>query len=124
MEFTTNIDHQDKTIVINASCLLTQDIRKNILSVVAVHLDNSSYDRVLVDLRNSSFNPAEPMTGALELAAYMASIGISSTVKIAFLFEEAERHRKYFEGVANTSGFNVKYFRNMDTAVAWLHQKR
>ena len=120
MDISTEIDKKNKIIIIKAACLLDQNIRKNILFTIALHIKDLGYHKVLVDLTESSFKKDEPMAGALELTSFMASIGIPQHAKIAFVFTEAEEHRMYFEGVAQTSGFNIRYFRHPDQARDWL----
>ncbi len=67
--------------------------------------------RGILNFCNIRVNPKEPMAGALELTNYMRGISIKLNVKFAFIYSEAESHRKYFESVAQTDGFNLKYFK-------------
>lgn len=120
MDYTLDFDPKDQIIKISANCVLTQNIRKSILTAVAFHSSNTGYRKVLIDLRNSHFKDDEPMVGALELTTFMRSIGIPPRVKIAFVYKTAEAHRKYFELVANTSGYGIRYFKERDDAVKWL----
>lgn len=85
-----------------------------------MHINNLKYNKILIDLTKSSFKKDEPMVGALELINFMNSIGIPPKAKLAFIFSEAEHHRKYFEGIANTGGFNIQYFKNLHDATSWL----
>jgi len=62
------------------------------------------------------------MSGALELTNFMRSIAIKPHVKLAFIYSEAESHRKYFENVAQFNGFNIQYFKSYNEAAAWLKQ--
>lgn len=120
MDISTEIDKKNQVIVVRAACLLDQNIRKNILYTIALHIKELNYRKVLIDLTESSFRDDEPMAGALELTSFMTSIGIPGQAKLAFVFSEAEEHRKYFEGVAQTSGFNIRYFRHIEQAHDWL----
>ena len=60
------------------------------------------------------------MVGALDQTNFMRSIGIQPHVKLAFIYSEAENHRKYFENVAQSDGFNIQYFKTLTEAEAWL----
>ncbi len=114
------IDSENRLIKFQVTCLLTQDIRKEILLSIANQLMITKYSRVLIDLTDSSFNPNEPMVGAMALTKFMETIGIQPHVKIAFVYSEAETHRKYFERVAGLEGFNLRYFKNRNKAFKWL----
>ena len=103
MDFTTKIDHEDKLIKIVATCLLDQDIRKSILYSIVLEIKNSKYNKVLIDLTKASFKKDEPTAGALALTRFMNSIGMPPRARLAFVFLEAELHRKYFEEIATTS---------------------
>lgn len=122
MDYSICNDSDKQIINIKVTCLLNQDIRKKILAEIVHLVYSSGFQRVLIDLTESSFNEDEPMTGALELTTHMMTIGISPQTKIAFIFSEAEYHRKYFESVASTTGFNLRYFRDQDAARNWLNQ--
>jgi hypothetical protein len=121
MAFTLNEDSRHQIVMIKASCLLTMDIRKNILSTLALSLRNTGFIRVFIDLTESSFKDDEPMIGAIELATYMRSIGIPPETKLAFIYSDAKIQRKYFEKVANMGGYNIRYFTNPDEALLWLN---
>lgn len=120
MSYDIEIDSNNKIIKVNVTGLLNQDVRKEILLALAIQLEVINFSRVIIDVTESTFNPAEPILGALELTNFMRSIGIKSHVKIAFIYSEAENHRKYFENVAQLDGFNLKYFKNLDEASEWL----
>ena len=60
------------------------------------------------------------MTGAIDLANDMRTLGILPHIKFAFIYSEAESHRKYFEKVAQFDGFNLKYFKSLNEATSWL----
>ena len=121
MNYTIELNQKNKTIEVKAACLLDQGIRKKILLAVSRRLETSGFSRVLIDLTESTFNPSEMMTGALELTDYLRSIGIKPHVKFAFIYSDAESHRKYFENVAQSFGFNIQYFKRRNEAIAWLH---
>ncbi len=120
MDYSLEADSQQQTIKVKVSGLLNQQIRKEILSAVANQLIITQFSRVIVDLTKSSFNPAEPITGALDLTNYMRILGIQPHVKFAFVYLDSESHRKYFETVAQIDGFNLRYFKNYAEATAWL----
>jgi len=120
MNYDIEIDSKNKIIKVKATCLLNQDVRKEILLAVAGQLGISYFSRVIIDLTESTFNPDEMMVGAIELTNFMRSIGIKSHVKFAFIYSEAESHRKYFENVAQLDGFNLRYFRSFNEALEWL----
>lgn len=120
MNYDLEIDQEQQTISVHVHCLLDQEIRKEILLVIASQVNLTHFSRVIIDLTKSSFNPAEPITGALDLTSFMRAIGIPPHVKLAFLYADSERHRKYFENAAQCDGFNLRYFKNLDEAMAWL----
>ncbi len=72
------------------------------------------------ELTQSTFNPNEMMVSALELTRFMGKIGINPNVKFAFIYSDAETHRKYFEKVAQNDGYNLKYFKSQTEATKWL----
>ena len=120
MNYNIELDSKNQTIKVKVTCLLNQDIRKEILLAVTSQLDMSGFSRVIIDLTESTFNPGESMVGALDLTNFMRSIGIKPHIKFAFIYSEAESHRKYFENVAQSDGFNLQYFKNFNDAEAWL----
>ena len=122
MNYDIELDSKNKTIKIKVTCLLNQDVRKEILLTVASQLGIRGFSKVIIDLTGSTFNPDEPMVGALDLTIYMRNIGIKPHVKFAFIYSEAENHRKYFENVAQSNGFNIRYFTSLNEATTWLNQ--
>ncbi|MFC1868991.1 hypothetical protein ACFL0H_12780 [Thermodesulfobacteriota bacterium] len=120
MNYALELDSKYQIIKVKVTCLLNQEVRKNILLEVASQLSVSNFSRVIIDLTESTFNPAEPMVGAIDLTNYMRNIGIQPHVKFAFIYSDAETHRKYFENVAQIDGFNLRYFKNFNEATAWL----
>jgi len=120
MNFTIENDQNDQTIKVKATCQLNQVIRKEILLAIASKLKELDYSRALIDLTETSFDYYVPTTGASELVAYMLSIGIPSHAKLAFIYSEAESHRKHYENVSQNAGYNVRYFKNLNDAEAWL----
>lgn len=120
MDFSLEIDHNDHTVKIKAACKLSQPIRKKILLKIADQLKKYDYSKALIDLAESSFDYNTPMTGALELTAFMETIGIPGHAKIAIIYSEAEAHRKYYEKASQDAGYNVLYFKNLNDAMAWL----
>jgi len=110
MNYDIELDSKNQTIKVKVTCLLNQDIRKEILLAVASQIGISVFPRVLIDLTESTFNPDESMVGAMDLTNFMRSIDIMPHVKFAFIYSEAESHRKYFENVAQYGGFNLQYF--------------
>ena len=120
MNYSLEISSDSQTITVKVTCLLNQDIRKEILLDIACQLARNDLSKVIIDLTESTFNPDEPMVGAMDLTDYMRSIGIGPDARFAFVYSEAESHRKYFEHIAQLDGFNIRYFKDMDAAVAWL----
>ncbi len=120
MNYDIEPDSKNQIIRVKVTCLLNQDIRKEILLAVASQLVLSDFSRVIIDLTESTFSPEESMVGALDLTHFMRSIDIKPDVKFAFIYSEAESHRKYFENVAQSDGFNLKYFKNLNNALVWL----
>ena len=120
MNFTVEIDHEQRLIKVHATGLLNQRIRKEILLSVSSHQQISRYPKVLIDLTEAAFDPAEPMVGALELTSYLRTIGIGPQVRLAFLYQDAEEHRKYFERVAASEGYSICYCRSLSEAMDWL----
>ena len=119
-DYELKFDTESQTVKAKATCLLTQEIRKQILLSVASLLELNDASRVLIDLPESMFQPGEAMLGALELTNFMHAIGIQPRVKFAFIYSEAETHRKYFENIARSEGFNLRYFKTSAEAEEWL----
>jgi hypothetical protein len=91
------------------------------LTAVADQLEKTDFSKVLIDLTESTFDPAEKMTGALDLLNFMRSLGIKPEVKLAFTYSDGEHYRKYFEQLAREfDGRNLKYFKSLDNAHEWL----
>jgi len=120
MDYTLEIDHNGQTVKIKATGKLSQHARKNILLDITEQLKKYDYSKALIDLTETSFDYSVPMTGALELTAFMQAIGIPSQAKLALVYLEAEPHRKYYENASQDAGYNVRYFKNVSDAVAWL----
>ena len=122
MNFTLEINQDDRTIKVKATCQLNLDIRKKILLAIASKLKEYDYSRALIDLTDTSFDYQVPSTGASELVAYMLSIGIPSHAKLALIYSEAESHRKLYENVSQNAGYNLRYFKKLNDAKAWLKE--
>ncbi len=122
MNFTLENDQNDQTIKVKATCQLSQDIRKEILLAIAGKLKEYDFSRALIDLTETSFDYHVPKTGASELVAFMQSLGIPTHAKLALIYSEAESHRKHYENVSQNAGYNVRYFKNLDEAKAWLKE--
>lgn len=122
MNYKSEFDSENEIINVKVNCLLDQGVRKEILLAVASQLLVSGFSRVIIDLTESTFNPDEPMVGAFDLTNFMRSIGIKQNVRLAFIYSEAEKHRKYFENVAQSDGFNLQYFKSLNKAIEWLRQ--
>jgi len=121
MNIDIQLDTKNSLIRLKATGLLSQDARKGILLAVAEQLRRSDLSRVVVDLTETHFDPDEMMVGALELTKFMQSIGIKPEAKIAFIYSEAESHRKHFENVAQLGGFTIKYHKSFEEALRWLN---
>lgn len=120
MDYELTLDLKQQAIRVKVICLLNQEIRKEILAAVADQARKSGFSKVLVDVTKSTFDPAEPMVNALDLIRYMRSLGLPADVKLAFIYADSERHRKYFESVAQMEGFNIRYFKDGKEAEEWL----
>jgi hypothetical protein len=120
MNYDLELDSKNQTIKAKVTCLLNQDIRKEILLAVANQIGITGFSRVAIDLTESTFNLDEPMVGAFELTNFMRSLGIKPHVKFAFIYSDAESHRKYFENIAQFDGYNLQYFKSHSTATTWL----
>lgn len=121
MDYTIDKDSDNRRINVKVTCILDQKIRKKILEEVVNVLNISGYQLVQLDLSESTFKKDEQMIGSLELTTHMKEIGICSQTKFAFIYSEAESHRKYFEDVANLAGFNIRYFKDKQSAGKWLN---
>jgi len=121
MDYTIDKDSDNRRINVKVTCILDQKIRKKILEEVVNVLNISGYQLVQLDLSESTFKNDEQMIGSLELTTHMKEIGICSQTKFAFIYSEAESHRKYFEDVANLAGFNIRYFKDKQSAGKWLN---
>lgn len=120
MNYKIELDPTNKIIKVNIFCELSQNIRKQILLSVVEQIDLTGFKKILIDTRRSKFDQDELMTGAVDLTNFFKTIGISPKVKFAFIYSEAERHRKYFENIAQLGGFNLRYFRAVGEALEWL----
>ena len=83
-------------------------------------LKKYDYSRAIIDLTETEFDYHIPTTGASELTAYMKIIDIPLQAKLAFIYSEAEPHRKHYEQVCQKDGYNVRYFKNLNDALEWL----
>lgn len=120
MNFTVKVDQERQILKVDAHCQLNQEIRKEILLIVASRLQIHGLSKVLIDVRQAVFNPTESMINALDLINYMQNIGIKPDVKLAFVYADAEDHRKYFEKMATSEGLKLHYFRDYERALTWL----
>ncbi|MFC1523904.1 hypothetical protein ACFL6N_03855 [Thermodesulfobacteriota bacterium] len=120
MDYTTANIIEFKLIEFTVNGLLSEEIRKEILMNAAGALSVAGYNRLLIDLVDTEFKANEPVTGALTLVTYMRKIGFPPMTRMAFIYSDAESHRKYFENVAQADGFHLKYFKNRDEAIEWL----
>ncbi len=123
MSYTIDTQSAPDILKLSVKETLTQALRKEILAVVATQLKVRQVTRVMIDLTRADFNPKEPMVGAWELVNYMKTLGIDETVRFAFLYDDAEEHRKYFENLAQMDGLNLRYFRDYIDAHVWLHDE-
>jgi hypothetical protein len=67
MNYDLELDSKNQTIKAKVTCLLNQDLRKEILFAVANQLGITGFSRVVIDLTESTFNLDEPMVGAFDL---------------------------------------------------------
>lgn len=120
MEYSLKIDHENRIVKVKATGLLNQVGRKGMLDSIAIELSSNNFSKALIDLTSTTIRASEPVSGAFELIEYMKAIGIKSETKLAFISVSAEYHRKYFEEYARLGGFDIRYFKNSDDALAWL----
>lgn len=122
MYYTFEIDKEAKLIRIRATCLLTQEIRKQILLTAANQIQIHGFSKVLIDVTESTFQPDESMINALDLVNYLRFLGIPLFARLALICVDLGEHRKYFESVAQSDGVNLRYFKDEKSGLAWLEQ--
>lgn len=120
MSFRYEID-SDKTMKVDVEGQLDNNIRMQILRAIADESKAGNCSAAIIDLRQSTFNPSEPIEGAVKLAMHMSDLGISPDTKLALVYEGAEVHRATFEKVTQKIGYRLRYFRNPDDAFEWLN---
>ncbi|MFH1985895.1 MAG: hypothetical protein ABIL58_29015 [Pseudomonadota bacterium] len=120
MDVKVRRDDDSALIRVTAAGFLNQEMREQILMLVATELHCSSYQKVFIDITGATVDPDEPMVGALTLISYLKKLKVPEQTRFAFLYRTAESYRKYFELVAKADGFNIKYFKDHDAAMAWL----
>ena len=120
MNFKVDLDTQKKMVKVEVDGPLDNAIRKKILSSIAAQMKSNNFNRAIVDLRRSHFNLSEPMKGSVELTMYLSDIGMSPDAKLAFIYDDAETHRKTFEKISQKIGYQLRYFKDIDDAYNWL----
>lgn len=101
---------------------LDQELRKEILLTSAIELKKANYKRLLIDLVHTEFDTETPITGALTLVNYMRTLGFPPGTKMAFLYQDSETHRKFFESAAQAEGYQLRYFCSGSQAIEWLSE--
>ncbi len=51
---------------------------------------------------------------------HMSDVGLSPDAKLAFIYLDAETHRKTFEKISQKIGYQLRYFKDIDDAYNWL----
>ncbi len=123
MAYTLTQQDEQQFVEFSLDGKFSQDIRKKILYSTATTLRQTGYTRVLIDVVKAEFSPDEPLTGALTLITVLKALGFEPSTRMAFLYQSAGAHRKYFESMAQSEGYSIKYFYERDEALAWLAQK-
>lgn len=120
MNFKLDLDIQNKIVMVEVGGLLDNQIRKEILSAIAAQMKSNNYNKAIVDLRRSSFDLSEPIEGSVRLTMHMSDVGLSPDAKLAFIYLDAETHRKTFEKISQKIGYQLRYFKDIDDAYIWL----
>ncbi len=101
---------------------LDQDTRKEIHLKAVGELTINGYDRLLIDVCNSTLPPNYMIGDSLDMISYMKKFEGHKNKKIAFLFTSGESPRKTFVNTAQLWGINIMHFSNQDEAINWLCQ--
>ena len=120
MNYKLYFDEEDKIVRVKADCLLDNSIRKDILREIALHLKSKKYSKAIIDLTESKFDLSEPIEGSVELTIHLSDLGMSPDAKLAFVYVDAETHRKTFEKISQKIGYQLRYFKTVDDAHNWL----
>ena len=120
MGYTVSRLAEQEIVEVTVTGALDPEIRKEILARSSDALRYAAYHRLLIDVLESEFDPDEAMSNALPLVGILRSLEFPPQARIAFLYREAEEHRKFFEQAAQSGGFNLRYFRDRGEALAWL----
>jgi hypothetical protein len=100
---------------------LDNNIRMQILRAIADESNDENCVAAIIDLRQSTFNPAEPIEGAVKLAMHMSDLGISPNTKLALVYKGAKVHRATFEKVTQKIGYQLRYFKTPNDAHLWFN---
>lgn len=120
MSYKLTLDSKDKIVNVSVDCLLDNSIRMEILNEVSNQFNLNNYTRAIIDLRESRFNPSEPIKGAVDLTIYLNKIRMNQDAKLAFIYVDAETHRKTFEQISQKFRYQVRYFKSIDEAYSWF----
>lgn len=120
MGYQLTFDNTGSFVKVEVTGNLDNDLRKAILKDIDSAMKTHDCPRALIDLRQAVFNPTEPMDGAVELTMYMSSIHMKLDSKLAFVYVDAEDHRKTFEKFSRKFGYQLRYFRDPHAAQLWL----
>lgn len=122
MTYEISIDREQNIVRAEAAGVMNLQTRKEMLRSIHESLLATDFSRVIIDLRETKFNPDEPVSGAFELIDYMKSIGLSQSAKFAFIHSSKEYPRSAFEQFATIAGFNIKYFLETAEGIKWLKE--
>lgn len=122
MGYTLDLEKTDEIIRVTVDGLLNNSIRVDILSEINNQFKLNNYHKAIVDLRGSEFNPSEPIEGAIDLTIHLNRIKMRFDTKLAFIYIDAEKHRKQFQKLAQQFSYNLQYFKNIEDAYSWLNE--
>ena len=122
MAFTITHIEDLEIIEVSVEGKLSQDLRKEILLASVNELKKANYKRLFIDLSQTLFDTETPLTGALTLITYIRSLGLPPQAKMAFLYSDSETHRRFFESVAQSEGYQLRYFCNGSQTIEWLYE--
>ncbi len=107
-------------IMITINGTLDQEMRKELHLKVVNDLTVNGYDRLLIDVCNSTLSHDFSTSDSIDMAIYMQQFAMHGNTKIAFLCAGEEDARKNFVNTAQLIGINIEYFINQDEAIEWL----
>lgn len=102
--------------------MLSTELRKQVLYEASIKLRNDGYNKLLVDILETTISPNQLSFDAFPLVGVLKEYDFYPPKKLAFLKKEDHEVRKLFEKAAGQEGLNVKYFNSRDEAMEWLCQ--